>query len=90
MPAFFLGIIFIMFFAVKLRWFPVIGHGDWRHIILPAFNLGIIRSASLSRIMRSSMLEVLGQDYVRTARAKGLKENKVIFNHALRTRCCRS
>lgn len=84
MPAFFLGIIFIMFFAVKLRWFPVIGHGDWRHIILPAFNLGIIESASLSRIMRSSMLEVLGQDYVRTARAKGLKENKVIFNHALK------
>ncbi len=84
MPAFFLGIIFIMFFAVQLRWFPVIGHGDWRHIILPAFNLGIIEAASLSRITRSSMLEVLGQDYVRTARAKGLTENLVIFRHALK------
>ncbi len=83
MPAFFFGIILIIVFAVKLHWFPVIGVGDWRHLILPALNLGLIESATLSRITRSSMLDVLGQDYIRTARAKGLKERLVVFKHAL-------
>jgi ABC-type dipeptide/oligopeptide/nickel transport system permease component len=84
MPAFFFGIVLIMIFAVRLRWLPVIGMGDWRHLILPALNLGLIESASLSRITRSSMLDVLNQDYVRTARAKGLHEPLVIFRHALK------
>lgn len=84
MPAFFFGIILIMVFAVQLRWVPVIGVGDWRHLILPALNLGLIEAASLSRITRSSMLEVLNQDYIRTARAKGLQERMVVFKHALK------
>ncbi len=84
MPAFFFGIVLLMIFAVKLRWFPVIGIGDWRHLVLPAVNLGLIKSATLSRITRSSMLEVLNQDYIRTARAKGLSERSVVFRHALR------
>ncbi|MCE5207078.1 MAG: ABC transporter permease [Chloroflexi bacterium] len=84
MPAFFFGIILLFFFAVKLRWFPVVGFGDWRHLILPAFNLGIIESASLSRVTRASMLEVMNQDYIRAARAKGLRERIVVFKHILR------
>ena len=84
MPAFFFGIILIMIFAVKLRWVPVIGVGDWRHLILPAVNLGLIEAATLSRITRSSMLDVLNQDYIRTARAKGVREQVVVFHHALR------
>ena len=84
MPAFFFGIVLIMIFAVRLRWLPVIGIGDWRHLVLPALNLGLIESASLSRITRSSMLDVLNQDYIRTARAKGLHEPFVIFQHALK------
>jgi ABC-type dipeptide/oligopeptide/nickel transport system permease component len=83
-PAFFLGILLLLLFAVKLRWVPVIGDGGWKHILLPAVTLGLILSASLSRITRSSMLEVLDQDYIRTARAKGLAEKLVVFKHALR------
>jgi ABC-type dipeptide/oligopeptide/nickel transport system permease component len=84
MPAFFFGILLILLFSVKLRWLPVIGDGSWRHLLLPALNLGLILSASLSRITRSSMLEVLDQDYIRTARAKGLTEKRVVFKHALK------
>ncbi len=84
MPAFFLGILLILLFSVQLRWLPVIGEGDWKHLLLPALNLGLILSASLARITRSSMLEVLQQDYIRTARAKGLKERLVVFKHALK------
>jgi len=84
MPAFFFGIILVMIFAVRLRWVPVLGQGDWRHLILPALCLGLIESASLSRITRSTMLDVLNQDYIRTARAKGLGEKIVVFKHALR------
>lgn len=84
MPAFFFGIVLLFFFAVKLRWFPVVGFGDWRHLVLPAFNLGLIEAASLSRVTRASMLEVLNQDYIRTARAKGVSESFVVFKHVLR------
>ena len=84
MPAFFFGLVLIFVFAVWLRWVPVIGHGDLKHLILPALNLGLIEAAPLSRITRSSMLEVLNQDYIRTARAKGLQERFVIFQHALK------
>ena len=84
MPAFFFGILLILLFCVQLRWLPVISEGGWKGILLPAFNLGLILSASLARITRSSMLEVLDQDYIRTARAKGLNEKLVVFKHALR------
>ena len=84
MPAFFFGIVLIMIFAVRLRLVPVIGMGDWRHLILPALCLGLIESASLSRITRSTMLDVMNQDYIRTSRAKGLRERLVIGRHALK------
>jgi len=84
MPAFFFGILLILFFSVELRWLPVIGDGSWKGLLLPALNLGLILSASLARITRSSMLEVLDQDYIRTARAKGLNERSVVFKHALK------
>jgi len=84
MPAFFLGILLILFFCVELRWLPVIGDGSWRHLLLPSLNLGLILSASLARITRSSMLEVLDLEYIRTARAKGLSEKLVVFKHALK------
>jgi ABC-type dipeptide/oligopeptide/nickel transport system permease component len=86
MPSFFFGLILIIIFCVELKWLPVVvlGKGNWKQLILPSLNLGLILSASLSRITRSSMLEVLNQDYIRTARAKGLTERMVIFKHALR------
>ena len=84
MPAFFFGILLILLFAVKLRWVPVLGINDWRGLILPALNLGLIESAGLSRITRSSMLDVLNQDYIRTARAKGCGERIVITRHAIK------
>jgi ABC-type dipeptide/oligopeptide/nickel transport system permease component len=84
MPAFFFGILLILLFAVKLRWLPVLGDGGWKHLLLPSLNLGLILSASLARITRSSMLEVLDQEYIRTARAKGLREKMVVFKHALK------
>ena len=84
MPAFFFGIILILLFAVKLRWLPVLGTGGIKDLILPSLNLGLILAASLSRISRSSMLEVLNQDYIRAARAKGVRERAVVLKHALR------
>ncbi len=86
MPAFFFGLVMIMIFCVQLKWLPIIavGPGSWKQLILPSLTLGLILSASLSRITRSSMLEVLNQDYIRAARAKGLPERLVIFKHALR------
>lgn len=91
MPEFYLGILLMYVFAVKLDLFPVIGGGDlnnWGsrlyHLVLPALTLGIIMTAFISRMTRSSMLNVIGEDYVRTARAKGLSEKMVIYKHALR------
>jgi ABC-type dipeptide/oligopeptide/nickel transport system permease component len=84
MPAFFFGVILILIFSVYLRWVPVLGSGDWKHLILPALNLGLIEAAVLSRITRSTMLDVLNEDYVRTARSKGLNERGVIFRHSLK------
>ncbi|WP_102107618.1 ABC transporter permease [Oceaniglobus roseus] len=83
MPAFFFGLILIFFFAVQLRWLPVMNAGDWKGLILPAVTLGLIEAAPLSRITRASMVEVLSQDYVKAIRAKGLPERHVIFRHAL-------
>lgn len=81
-PAFFFGLVLILVFSVWLRWIPVLGSG-WQALILPAFTLGLIEAAPLSRIARSSMLDVLGRDYIRAARAKGMSEATVIFSHAL-------
>ncbi len=92
MPTFWLGLNLIFIFAVLLRWLPVAGYqplsaGPWeslRYMILPAITLGVAQGALLARMTRSMMLEVLGQDYVRTARAKGLAERNVVIRHALR------
>ncbi len=83
-PNFALGPILILFFSIHLGLLPVSGAGTWRHLVLPAFTLGGALAAILTRMTRTSMLEELGQDYVRTARAKGLPERQVIYYHALR------
>ncbi len=84
MAGFWLGLLLIYAFAVHLRWFPPTGHGTIRHLVLPALALGLPRMGRIARITRSSLLEVIGQDYIRTARAKGLTEKVVVFRHALR------
>ena len=84
MPVFWTGILLIIFFSYKLGLFPVGGMGTWRHLVLPAFTLALPSVAMLARMTRSSLLEVLSEDYIRTARAKGLDERVVIYKHALR------
>jgi ABC-type dipeptide/oligopeptide/nickel transport system permease component len=84
MPSFWVGLIFIYFFSLRLGWFPVAGSGDLEHLVLPALALGLRPIASLGRVVRTSMLEVLHEDYVTTARAKGLVERRILFVHALR------
>jgi ABC-type dipeptide/oligopeptide/nickel transport system permease component len=92
-PAFYLGILLILLFAIQLQWLPAVGGGGGqedpaetaRHLALPALTLGLVMTASVARLTRSAMLNVLGQDYVRTARAKGLRERVVRLRHALRS-----
>lgn len=84
MPNFWLGIILIIVFGVQLRWLPVSGNQTWKHLILPSVALGMSLTGSLTRLLRSSMLDVLSDDYVRTARAKGLGGRRVLIGHALR------
>ena len=84
MPSFWLGLLLIFAFSLHLRWFPATGGGDLKHLVLPAVTLGLISSAIIARLTRSSMLEVLRQDYVTVARAKGLVEWRVIIGHALK------
>ena len=84
MPQFFLGILLMLFFSVYLGWLPLTGAGSWAHLVLPTLTLGIPNAAIISRITRSSLIETLGQDYVRTARAKGLANGVVIWRHAFR------
>jgi ABC-type dipeptide/oligopeptide/nickel transport system permease component len=83
-PNFALGPVLILFFAVKLGILPVSGAGSLAHLVLPAITLGGALAAILTRMVRTSMLEELGQDYIRTARAKGLPERTVVYKHALR------
>ncbi len=83
MPSFWLGLLLMFFFSVRLGWFPVGGTG-LSSLILPALTLGLVSAAVLARLTRSSMLDVLGQDYMRTARAKGLAEPLVLARHALK------
>jgi len=83
-PAFALGPILILLVSIKLGWLPVSGAGDISHLILPAVTMGGALAAILTRMVRTSMLEELGQDYIRTARAKGLPERTVVYKHALR------
>ena len=84
MAGFWLGLILIYAFAVHVRWFPPTGHGTIKHLVLPALALGLPRVGRIARITRSSLLEVIDQDYIRTARAKGLRERAVVLRHALR------
>ncbi len=84
MPHFWLGIMFIMVFSVQLGWLPTSGRGAFLQLIMPSLALGVSLIALFARLTRSAMLEVLGQDYVRTARAKGLSNSSVIGKHALR------
>jgi peptide/nickel transport system permease protein len=83
MPIFWLGIVMILVFALALRVLPASGYG-WPNVIMPAFALGINGAAYQTRLLRSAMLDVLGQDYLRTARAKGLYEQAVVIRHGLR------
>ena len=84
MPSFFFGLALIIVFGVMLRLLPISGSATWRHFILPAVALGYYATPAFMRLTRSGMIEVLNSDYIRTARAKGLREGSVLFKHALR------
>ncbi|WP_425467642.1 ABC transporter permease [Psychrobacillus soli] len=83
-PNFWLGIMLILVFSVTLKVLPVSGTGSYAHIVLPAITLGTAMSAEITRLVRSSMLEILHQDYIRTARSKGLKYSAVVIKHAFK------
>ncbi|MBA2674758.1 glutathione ABC transporter permease GsiC [Ramlibacter sp.] len=83
-PAFALGMLLMQVFSVQLGWLPTVGADSWRHYILPSLTLGAAVAAVMARFTRASFIEVIQEDYVRTARAKGLKERTVIAKHALR------
>ena len=82
-PNFVLGPILMLVFALWLGWLPVAGWGTWRHLVLPSITLGTFYAAYVARLTRAGMLEVIGQDFIRTARAKGLHEATIVFRHAL-------
>lgn len=84
MPSFWLGLLLISLFSIRLEWFPVIGGTGITGLVLPAIALGFAASAIIARMVRSSLLEVLGENYIVTARAKGLVERRVIIRHAMR------
>lgn len=85
MPIFWSGLLLIILFSLQLGWFPTGGVGSWRHFVLPSISLGLFAAGVIARQTRSSMLESLGQDYVRTAKAKGLSPMVVVMKHAFRT-----
>ncbi|MGY5341218.1 ABC transporter permease [Paenibacillus glucanolyticus] len=84
MPNFWLGLMLIQYFAVDLGWFRPSGWGTWSQTVLPVITLGTGGAAIIARMTRSSMLEVIGQDYIRTARAKGVRERIIVYRHALK------
>jgi ABC-type dipeptide/oligopeptide/nickel transport system permease component len=84
MPSFWLGLLFIFALSLKVHLFPATGGGDLKHLVLPAVTLGLGASAIIARLTRSSMLEVMRHEYVTTARAKGIRESRVIIRHALK------
>jgi len=83
-PPFWIGIAFILIFAVELQWLPSSGRGTWAHLVLPATSLALYRLALFLRLIRAGMLDVMTQDFIRTARAKGVSEKLVIYKHALK------
>lgn len=83
-PNFWLGLILIFFFAVQLDWMPTGGSGGVEHLVLPTITLGLLASAVSMRLTRSGMIDVMGTDFIRTARAKGLRESSIIWRHAVR------
>lgn len=84
MPSFWFGLILIVVFAIKLRWLPASGADTWAHFVMPTIVLGYYAMPAIMRLTRAGMLEVLSSDYIRTARAKGVSEMRVMFKHALR------
>ncbi len=84
MPNFWLGIMLILLFSVTLGWLPVSGRGTFAHLLLPAITLATGIAAEMTRLLRSNMIEILSQDYIRTARSKGIRETLVVYKHALR------
>lgn len=84
MPVFWFGLLAILYFSVQLGWFPVAGRGTFMHLVLPAITLGVSSMAIITRMTRSAMVEVLNQDFIRTARSKGLRRSLVVNKHALR------
>jgi peptide/nickel transport system permease protein len=83
-PSFWLAILLVMLFSVKLSWFPIANGTGFRDLILPAVTLGVVASTMIMRLTRNGMVEVLSNDYIRTARAKGLEDGLILFRHALR------
>jgi peptide/nickel transport system permease protein len=83
-PSFWLGIVLILVFADRLRWLPSSGAASWAHILMPGFTLSVYSIGLISRLVRSTLIEVMQRDYIRTARAKGLREQVVLYRHALR------
>lgn len=84
LPIFWFGLVLILFFSFNLGWFPPNGADDWRALVLPAITLGFVSAGVISRLVRSSMIEVLGEDYIRTSRAKGLNNRLVLWRHGLK------